>query len=170
MKIKSNLVFLGFARRVQWLDFKGSRNVETWKKATSRPRVDDPKKAALLITADTKILYIVPWRRPRILNAPQGYDLHKKTFERWSNAKATEAINLYFPKSVRKLDHVGYIEEIEYTSDKFERPSDQGEYNLYVHVYQKPGPAIYVNCPMRPDVWGVSDKGRKLMSYRGLIL
>lgn len=172
MKVKTDLVFLGFVRQIVWLDFDGSEHSERWKKGAFPANQTDRKKAGLFVTSDAKTLYFIPWASPKISKAPPGFELHKKAFERWANRPAKEQIRITIPANIKTLDHCGYLKEIEYTSDKFERAGDSGEYNLYFHEYEtRPGPALYVNCPIRPYIWGVKDPSdRKLMTYRGLVL
>lgn len=171
MKIKTNLVFLGFVRRVQYRDHSGELNTKNWKLSKKLLTKTDRSVAGLFVTSDAKTLYFIPWVNPRVSDAPKGFELQKKTFERWANRTASESIKIHLPPKLKKLQHIGFIEEIEYTSDKFERLGDDGKYNLYMHRYGKTKPAIFLNCPLTPYMWGVNDpKGRKLMTYRGLIL
>lgn len=169
MKIKTDLVFLGFVRRIQYKDFRQSLNTVSCKFTEKIPTKTDKKILGLFVTSDAKTLYFIPWSRPVIMEVPKGLELHKKVFRRWANQPANQAINIWIPK-LKNLSHVGYIEEIEYTSDKFERAGDDGKFNLYMHKF-KTKPAIYVNCPLRPYMWGVADPDeRKIMTYRGIVL
>lgn len=171
MKLKTNLVFLGFIRRFHWTDFDGAEHNQTFKAVYNMPRQTDKKKAGLFAASDAKALFMFPWANPKIEPAPAGFELQKKTLARWAGRPASEAVKISIPANIKDLDHVGFINEIEYTSDKFDRPGDGGKFNLYFHEYNNPGPAVFVNCPIRPYIWAVKDsKGRKLLTYRGLVL
>lgn len=168
--IKTDLVFLGFVRRLQWQDFAKTKMTQNWKLLRDMPLKTEKKAAALFATDDSKILYIVPWARPELIALPSGKYSAKNTYEKWSKRPAHEAVTVWIPSNIKKLDHVGYAEEIEYTSDKFERREDKGEYNSYMHLFDIL-PAVYVNCPHKPYMWGLADPdGRKIISYRGIIL
>lgn len=171
MKIENALVFFGFARRMIWRDRSGQENVETWQTIMSTPHETNNRAMGLFCTADKKTLYLVPWHKPQIepINAEveKKFPVAKVVYETWSKKTALEQIKIWFPNTIKKLDHCGFIKSIEYTSDKLDRKTDKGQYHLYTHDFLKEHP-LFINCPMRPYMWGIQSE-TKLMSYRGLI-
>jgi hypothetical protein len=169
--VQTNLVFLGFARRILFSDVSKSYENVSWKQTLGLSTQTDARRAGLFCAPDSMRLFIVPWVKPVISDCEPGKAPQlENTAEKWAHYRSDKKIELYFPANVKTLKRAGRLEEIEYSSDKFDTETDSGKWNLYLHTYREP-PDLFVNCPIKPYIWGVADsKGRKLVSYRGLVL
>lgn len=167
MIIDKAVVFFGFVRRVIWIDYEQKTNVNTWRMMMETPHKTVKNAAALFATRDKKTLYFIPWVKPVIEPIKRGHNDLKRVYKIWSKREADEQIQVWYPPSIKKLDHYGFIHAIEYTSDKIERKTDQGEYHLYTHDFLKDRP-LFINCALSPYFWGVHSE-TPIISWRGII-
>jgi len=160
-------VVLGFVKEIVWTD-DDHEHVIRWPNKTSYRSSN--KAAVLVCNKHRNALYVLPWERSKRRNLSSTKRKQKAVYSLWSGLQPDCEYQLWYPPRQETLFLVGRIQKIDYTSDKLTEPGDRpGDWHLYTHDFERP-PKFYAARAKTPRVFGVLDeKGRKLVSSRGII-
>lgn len=151
MIIGKRLVLLGRVIVIEWT----AKDGDAWKADFDRDNL------ALLTNATGTALFMVPWKKSKSVNMPK-WKKEKKQFETWSELEADSGFQATIPRDT--LFVCGTITSIIYESDKW-----TGRKELYEHAYEKPV-KFYEDRKKNPVAFGaLHERGKKLVSSRGLI-
>ena len=147
------VVFLGFILQLIWKDKKGKEKITTWSEPTGR------KPCTLCCNSTGKNIFLIPWKKAKVVDLPIGAEKEKSTFESWSNFNADSAFTIDAKQGELKL--VGTPMSIIYVTDKWTGTAAQ-----YIHKFENDN-RLYNN---KSVIWGLQSKsGKRLISPRGIV-